>query len=350
MYCRKTLAGPKSEPYLGSESEQLAATVPGGSSIQTAIWIMKGPSFCCSNAGFTFPVTDQEAANLRAYAQDVASVVSASGNRLHLFVALNWLHEADYTIGSPTTTLGPDNLTPAEYVSRVQATTNQILAAVGDVTRPDGVKLVDTIFFDAEANLPDSQTPPGPITNTGWFLVTNYPYFVSGASQVGIRPAVYFSCVGDQADVFDDTYVDALFPILNGHRSMFQVYRGLKFFVENGLPIPLRPRGFRLLYDFDRSYIQSTAATHFGRRRCDLALARRAEGLRHSRNVLSSRPVSPPPIWTSICHTSNTKLAPSARQLLDLARRRRAWSKPDLSIHHRGFPTGSWTVTSRRLR
>lgn len=227
----------------------------GASSIQTAIWIEKGPSFCCSNAGFTFPVTDQEAANLRAYAQDVASVVSASGNRLRLLIALNWLHEADFTMGSPTTTLGADNLSPAEYLSRVQTTTNQVLAAVGDVTRPDGVKLVDTIFFDAEANLPDSQTPPGPITNTGWFLVTNYPYFVSGASRVDIRSAVYFSCDGDQADVFDETYVDALFPILNGHRSMFHVYRGLKFFVENGLPIPSGR------VDFD-CYMTSTGATY----------------------------------------------------------------------------------------
>jgi len=227
----------------------------GASSIQTTVWVMKGPSFCCSNAGFTFPVTDQEATNLRTYAQDVASVVSTSGNGLRLFITLTWLHEADYTIGSPTTTLGSDNLTPAEYVARVQATTDKVLAAVGDVTRPDGVKLVDTIFFELEANLPDSQTPPGPLTNRGWFLVNNYPYFVSGASKVGIRPAVYFSCVGDQADVFDDTYVDALFPILNGHRSMFQVYRGVKFFLENGLPVP----SGRL--DFD-CYMESTGATY----------------------------------------------------------------------------------------
>ena len=227
----------------------------GASSIQTTVWVMKGPSFCCSNAGFTFPVTDQEATNLRTYAQDVASVASARGNGLRLFITLTWLHEADYTIGSPTTTLGSDNLTPAEYVTRVQATTDKVLAAVGDVTRPDGVKLVDTIFFELEANLPDSQTPPGPLTNRGWFIVTNYPYFVTGASKVGIRPAVYFSCVGDQDDVFDDTYVDALFPILNGHRSMFQVYRGVKFFLENGLPLP----SGRL--DFD-CYMVSTGATY----------------------------------------------------------------------------------------
>jgi hypothetical protein len=50
----------------------------GASSIQTAIWVAKGPSnLCCSNAQVTFPMANQEQANLRAYAQDVASVLGA---------------------------------------------------------------------------------------------------------------------------------------------------------------------------------------------------------------------------------------------------------------------------------
>src|SRR3989441_4407081 len=44
-------------------------------------------------------------------------------------------------------------------------------------------KLVETIFLVAEATLPDAMTPPGPITNYGWFLTTNYSHFVSGASR-----------------------------------------------------------------------------------------------------------------------------------------------------------------------
>jgi hypothetical protein len=230
----------------------------GATSIQTAIWVAKGPSnTCCSTAQVTFPMTAQEQANLRAYVQDVASVVGAAGNRLRLDIALNWLADADFTIGSPTTTLGPDNLSPAEFASRTQSTTDQVLAAVGDVTRSDGVKLVDTIFFLSEANLPDSTTPPGPIFNSGWFLATNYPHFVSGALQAGIRPSVYF-IGGDgckQDVVLDNSYVDALFPILDGHRSMYFVYRGLKFMVENNLPIPSGR------VDFD-CYIDSTGATY----------------------------------------------------------------------------------------
>lgn len=231
----------------------------GATSIQTAIWVAKGPSnTCCSTAQVTFPMTAQEQANLRAYAQDVASLVGGAGNRLHLDIALNWFNgAADFTIGSPTTTLGPDHLSPTEFASRTQTTTDQVVAAVGDVTRPDGVKLVDTIFFASEANLPDSMTPPGPVLNYGWFVKTNYPHFVSAALQAGIRPSVYF-IGGDgctESVVLDNGYVDPLFPTLNGHRSMYFVYRGLKFMVDNGLPIPSGR------VDFD-CYIDTSGATY----------------------------------------------------------------------------------------
>jgi hypothetical protein len=208
----------------------------GATIIKTGLWVENDASFH-SNVGVAFPMTHQEQANIRAYAQDVSNVVGSSGNRLRLIFGLAWLQSADYTVGSPTTTIGTANLSPAEYVSRVQATTDKMLAAVGDITRPDGVKGVETIYFEGEVNLPDSETPPGSLTDRGWFLVTNYPYFLIAANNVGIRPAVYFSADGDPADIFDDTYVDALFPVLNGHRSMFQVYRAVKFFRDNGLPL-----------------------------------------------------------------------------------------------------------------
>lgn len=85
---------------------QLQQMVDGGAtSIQTAIWVENGANFQ-SNVGVSFPMTDPEQANLRAYAQDVANVVSASGNRVRLYISLAWLQSADYTIGTPTTTLG----------------------------------------------------------------------------------------------------------------------------------------------------------------------------------------------------------------------------------------------------
>jgi hypothetical protein len=229
----------------------------GAAFIRTHIWIVDEPG--STNLGqtwrLTFPMTDQEAANLRTYAQDVALVQGAGGNRLRLDLAINWLGAADFTMGSPTTGLGFSNLSAAEFNARTQTTLGKVLAAVGDLVRPDGVKLVDTIFFVAEITLPDSMTPPGPITNSGWFLTSNYPQFVSAASQLGIRPSVYING-GDgctQSSVLDDGYVDALFPVLNGHRSMFFPYRGLKFMLDNQLPLPSGR------VDFD-CYVVSTGA------------------------------------------------------------------------------------------
>jgi len=170
----------------------------------------------------TFPMTDQEAANLRAYAQDVAVVQGAGGNRLRLDIALMWLGASDYTIGSPTTGLGYTPISATEFISRIQATTDKVLAAVTDVTRPDGVRSVDTIFFDPEVTVGDtSNNKP----NEEWFLATNYPRFVSVVSQTGIRPAVYFNSDFSQAAVLDDAWIDPLYPILNGHRSAYWLYR-----------------------------------------------------------------------------------------------------------------------------
>ena len=63
----------------------------GATFIHTSMWVAKTPGqTCCSNAQITFPMTDPEAANLRTYAQDVASIQSAAGNRLRLDLALMW--------------------------------------------------------------------------------------------------------------------------------------------------------------------------------------------------------------------------------------------------------------------
>ena len=227
----------------------------GATFLQTAVWFVTEPG--TTNFGeswrATFPMTDQEAANLRAYAQDVASVQGTSGNRLRLHLALNWLGAADFTIGSPTTGLGSSNLSAAEFISRVQTTTGKVLAAISDVTRPDGVRLVDRVFLDCGVTIPAPGEPNGN-PNEGWFLTANYPGFVSTVSQSGLTPAVYFNSDFSQATVLDDGYVDSAYPILNGHKSMFWIYRGLKFMVDNGLPLPSR-------IDF-ACYMTSTGATY----------------------------------------------------------------------------------------
>jgi len=222
----------------------------GATFIHTSIWFVTYPG--TANFGetwrATFPMSDLEAANLRAFAQDVAAVQGASGNRLRLDVALMWLGASDYTSGSPTTGLGYNkDLSATEFASRVETTTDKVLAAVSDITRPDGVRLVDTIFFDPEVMI-------GAKANEDWFLSINYPRFVSVTSQQGIRPAVYFLAEANQAIAFDDGYTDPLDPILDGHRSVAWMYRSLKFMVGQGLPVPSR-------IDFS-CYLISTGATY----------------------------------------------------------------------------------------
>jgi hypothetical protein len=93
--------------------------------------------------------------------------------------------------GSPTTGLGYNkDLSASEFISRIQTTTDKVLGAVSDVMRPDGLRVVDTIFFDDEVSIPGPGETGGK-ANEGWFLTTNYPLFVSVAAQAGIRPSIY---------------------------------------------------------------------------------------------------------------------------------------------------------------
>ena len=224
----------------------------GATFIHTSMWVAKQPGQpCSSHAQVTFPMTDQEASNLRAYAQDVAAIQSAAGSRLRLDLALMWGGTSDYTVGSPSTGLGSPAISATDFVSRIQTTTDKVLTAVSDVTRPDGIRLVDTLFFDYEVTTGNSSNNKA---NEDWLLTTNYPRFVSVVSAAGLRPAVYFIADGDQSDVLDGAWVDPDYPILNGHRSMFWVYRGVKFFKDNGLPLPSR-------IDFS-CYLTSTGATY----------------------------------------------------------------------------------------
>ncbi len=224
----------------------------GATFIHTSMWVAKSPGqTCCSQAQITFPMTDQEAANLRAYVQDVAANQSAGGNRLRLDLALMWGGASDYTVGTPSSGLGSPSISATEFISRIQATTDKVLGAVSDITRPDGIRLVDTIFFDYEVTTGNSNNNK---PNEDWLLTTNYPRFVSVVSAAALRPAVYFIADGTQADVLEATWIDPDYAILNGHRSMFWIYRGVKFFIDNNLPLPSR-------IDFS-CYMTSTGATY----------------------------------------------------------------------------------------
>ena len=213
----------------------------GATIISTRIWFVTEPG--TTNFGetwrATFPMTDQEQANLRTYAQDVAEIQGSGGNRLRLNLCLLWLGAADYTMGSPSTVLGFTPVTSAVYTSRVQTTTDKVLAAVTGVNRPDGVPVVDIIYINGEVMIAaPGETPPK--ANEDWFMTTHYPRFVNVVKAAGFTPSVYFNISDTQADYLNPGYMDVTYPVLNGHRSMFWLYRTLRFMHDNGLPLPAR--------------------------------------------------------------------------------------------------------------
>jgi hypothetical protein len=264
-------------------------------------------------------MSDQEASNLRTYAQDIATVQGASGNRLRLDITFAYLGAADYTIGSPTTGLGYDrNVSATEFIARVATTTDKVVSAVRDVTRPDGVRVVGTIFFKGEVLVPAPGEPNGN-PNEGWFLTNNYPRFVSVVSAAGLQPSVYFAVDGHQYAVFDNSFVDSYYQIVNGHRSMFWVYRALRFMVDHGLPVPPRielscylEQGSapydqvlqRILDDADATLPTLGGTTHVW----------------GCRDVLSGRLDRAPSVWSGVRHSSCAELTPAASGLLDNAR------------------------------
>jgi hypothetical protein len=85
-------------------------------------------------------------------------------------------------------------------------------------------------------------------------MTTHYPRFVPLVKQAGFTPAIYFIVADTQDDVLQNDYVDAQYPILNNHRSMFWAYRTMKFLFDQGLQIP-----FRIDFSY---YVASTGATY----------------------------------------------------------------------------------------
>lgn len=207
----------------------------GASVIKHCIWMVTSPGRPDYGEAWRshFPISSQEAANLRAFAQDVARTRAQDGRLLKLDLTLLWLGDADYQRGNPSTGLGWAGLTAAEFTSRVNQTVSSVVDAVKDVLRPDQRRVVETVYFNGEVMI-------GAKPNEQWFLKTHYPGFHQLARNAGLQPSLYFLALASEADVLKDSFVDASYPVLNGHRSMYWIYRSLRFLRNNGLPLPQR--------------------------------------------------------------------------------------------------------------
>lgn len=222
----------------------------GATVIHTRLWMVVGPGG--SDFGETwrahFPLSTQEAANLRNYAQDVAAVRAVDGHRLRLDITLLWLGAADFQQGSPAAGLGYERLSESEFASRVRQTVASTLGAVADVVRSDGRKVVDTLYLDGEVMV-------GAKANQDWFLATLYPGFVASVRSAGLTPSLYFLAAATESEVLDNGFVDGTYPVLSRHRSMYWIYRSLRFLKDHALPIPSR-------IDFS-CYPERRSATYF---------------------------------------------------------------------------------------
>jgi hypothetical protein len=209
----------------------------GATFVSTRIWLVSSPGAPKLNGAYqsTFPLSDKQRENLRAYANDVAGIQGVSGNRLRLTLCLLYLGYAEYTTGNPSTGLGYyKDVTASEFTARVERSTDQVLNAIQGVRRPDGVSVVDRFYLNGEVMV-------GAKPNEDWFLATHYPRFVSVVKDAGFVPSIYFNASMPQDYFLRNDYVDVDYhPILNNHISMFWVYRSLKFMVDHNLQIPDR--------------------------------------------------------------------------------------------------------------
>lgn len=207
----------------------------GATFVSLRIWFVSDPNDTSRlHWEATFPMSEQEMMNLHQYAEDVASVQSTiDGHHLHLDVCLLWLGAADYTRGNPTDGLGYLNLSASEFTSRVNKTMDSVLQALSNVKHPDGSLLVQTVYLEGEVMI-------GAKANQQWFLTTHYPRFVQIITDAGFIPSVYFLVDGLEEHILQADYIDAQFPALNGHRSMYWVYRSINFIKDQQLLIPSR--------------------------------------------------------------------------------------------------------------
>lgn len=205
----------------------------GAGIIKTNLWMVYDKSGNNQSWQFHFPPSEQEIANVKAYAEDVAAITAKDGHHLKLYICLLWLWAAEYAVGTPETTLGHEKLTAEEFTKRVKTTYTSVIDAVCDVTRSDKQKVVDIVYLKGEALI-------GGAKNEDWFLKTHWPGFVEYCKQKGMTPSLYFIASGSEAVLLDEGRTNDQYPILNGHCSMYYVYLTLKFMADQGWELPAR--------------------------------------------------------------------------------------------------------------
>lgn len=243
----------------------------GASLITTGIWLIRDPGQ--SHSGeywkWAFPPEPTELANLRLYAEDVASIVATDGHRLRLNLSYGYDHAAapcnrsggcplvgdvpiPGSLGVPESP-GRPAVTSAQYLEKVRQSYEQVADAVAGVRRSDGTLVVETIYFIGELQV-DGASP----NNMTWLLKSIYPAFHNYLSARQLTPSLYFLPLVEQLAMQGVRnspagcsplqplrgvlmpWTDFVYPLLNDRVSMYWPYRSVKFMRDNNLPVPER--------------------------------------------------------------------------------------------------------------
>jgi hypothetical protein len=202
----------------------------GAGVIKTTLWVVGRGN---ESWRLSFPLSNQELANIESYARDVAATPRPGGGYLSLGLTLAWLGCAEYTVGSPSGTVGRCRLTWNAFKANAESTIDSVVQRVGGIVRPDGRKVVSKIYLDLEVMV-------GAKPNQDRFLRDLYPFFLARTAQAGLDGSIYFLVTPSEAQVINDRYEDAEHPVLSGRLSLFWLYRSIHFLRTHGLPVPAR--------------------------------------------------------------------------------------------------------------
>ncbi|MEC8022282.1 MAG: hypothetical protein VX223_00005, partial [Myxococcota bacterium] len=213
--------------------------------ISTRMWLTNAPGVATPAQPYRweFPPSDQQVDNLNQFVNDVAGVVSTGGQYLDVHLGFLHLWCARYRTGSPTTTLGECGLTAEEYTASMLESFERVIDAVAGIYRPDGQHAVSLFYMDGEILAAADDNDPAVVNekkNIRWFLQTHYPAFNQKARAAGIIPSVYFLVNPSESHALQNDYSDSYFPILHQRRSMYWLYRSVKFMKDANLEVPAR--------------------------------------------------------------------------------------------------------------
>ena len=202
----------------------------GASVVKTTLWQVGGKAQAWR---LSFPLTTRELSNIESYASDVATTKRRDGGYLNLQLTLAWLGCADYTLGSSDTTVGYCEYPWDTFIAHARNSISALVSRVAGVVRPDGKQAVSKLYLELEVMI-------GAKPNQDKFLLDLYPYFLNETTRTGLDGSLYFNVTMPEADILDDGYIDIRYPVLNGRKSMFWLYRSVDFLRAHDLRVPDR--------------------------------------------------------------------------------------------------------------